>query len=719
MVEEKKENRILASFEFVPGKVKKGYTDRRLYINLSNNRIEEKSIDPQVKDIFTGGRGYGLWYLWNAIKPNTKWNDEENEITFNAGPLNGLTQYAGTGKLHVVTLSPETGSAIDSNVGGYFAPFLKFSGWDLLEIQGKAESDVLIFIDGNEGKVIIKKAEGLEINSYLLMEDLTERFSVDEKDKNNLTIISTGIGAQNSNLGMLNVSYYDRHLKKMRIKQAGRGGTGTVFRDKKIVAIVLKYHGVNANSNHSAKPEMIGEIGRRYTKEVLTLDPLQNDMRNNGTVGVFHKMNNGRCLPVHNHKFGSHPDAYKTSITVWEKRYSKNKTQDSCWLGCSMRCSHVVDDFKLSTGPLKGEKVIVDGPEYETTAGFAANCGCFDPDFVLEANFYCDHYGIDTIGTSDTIAFLMECYEKKIIDKKITGGLELNFGNTKAAIELIHQIAQNKGLGKVAGLGVRQARKFLVENYNADDKFLKDIGLEIKGLEVAEYYCKESLAQQGGFGLANKGPQHDENWLIFMDQILNQIPTFEDKAEAIHYFSLFRTWFSLVGLCKLPWNDVEPADNKEKYQGMEAAKVPEHVQNYCGLFEGVTGKHISNEDLLLQSQRVHCFQRLFNLKMGFGTRESDKIPYRLMGPLTEEEYKYNEELYNKILKEGHFNGKDKTVEEKIRALRQIKESQYEKLCDAVYQKRGWDSNGIPTLGTVDKLRIDFPEIVDLIKKHKV
>lgn len=715
MSEEKNQNKVLTSFNFVPGKVEKGYTNRRLYIDLSKNIVEEKPIENQIKEIFTGGRGYGLWYLWNAIKSNTKWNDPENEILFCAGPLNGLIQYAGTGKLHVVALSPETGSAMDSNVGGYFASFLKFSGWDLLEIQGKAESDVLIFIDGNEGKVVIEKAEGLEINSYLLLEDLAEKFSTDEKDKKNISIISTGIGAQNSNLGMLNVSYYDSHHKKMRIKQAGRGGIGTVFREKKIIAIVLKYHGVHADSNHSAKPELIREIGKRYTEEILTLDPVQNDMRHKGTVGVFHKMNAGKCLPVHNHKFGSHPDAYKTSIDVWEKRYSQDKTQDSCWLGCTMRCCHAVNDFELSTGPLKGMMVMVDGPEYETTAGFAGNCGCFDPDFVLEANFYCDHYGLDTIGTADTIAFLMDCYENKIIDTKITGGLELNFGNTKAALELIHQIAQKKGLGKIAGLGIRQVRKFLVEKYHADDKFLKDIGLEIKGLEVAEYYCKESLAQQGGFGLANKGPQHDENWLIFMDQVLNQIPTFEDKAEAIHYFSLFRTWFSLVGICKLPWNDVEPSDNKVKYEGIEAAKVPEHVQNYCGLFEGVTGKYISDKDLILQSQRVHCFQRMFNLKMGFGTREHDRIPYRLMGPLTEEEYQYNEELYDKILKGINFDIQDKTRKEKIKALRQFKESQYEKLCDVVYQKRGWDANGVPTLETVKRLNIDFPDLVKLLE----
>jgi aldehyde:ferredoxin oxidoreductase len=145
--------------------------------------------------------------------------------------------------------------------------------------------------------------------------------------------------------------------------------------------------------------------------------------------------------------------------------------------------------------------------------------------------------------------------------------------------------------------------------------------MEAKGLEYSEYVSKESLAQQGGFGLANKGPQHDEAWLIFMDMVNKQIPTFEDKAEALHYFPMFRTWFGLQGLCKLPWNDIEPENNK---QSEEANKVPEHVQNYVDIYNGVTGKNIDKDELIRQSERVYNFQRVFNLRMGFGTREHDK-----------------------------------------------------------------------------------------------
>ena len=698
----------IISFKYEPVQVNAGYTDRVLHLNLSNKKVTIKEVPPKIKEVLTGGRGYGLWYLWQATRPDTKWNDPENELVFCTGPLCGITQYSGCGKSHVVSLSPETGSANDNNAGGYFAPFLKFSGWDALEVQGKAEQDCIIFIDGNKGEVTVQAYTDKEKNSYLLVEKLSDYFAEDEQDKSNISIVSAGEGAENSLLGILNFSWYDRKRGKVRYKQAARGGPGTVLRDKKIVAIVIKYKGVGAGNNNPAQPELLKKAGQRITKEILSLDHLQNGMRQTGTINLLDHMNTHHCLPVHNFQYGSHQEAVNIENDVWKERLTQNQVGDSCWIGCAMRCSHAADGFVLKTGPLRGEKVIVDGPEYETAAGFGGNCGCFDADTVLEANFYCDHYGVDTIGVSTTAAFLMECYERRIINQEHTGGLDLRFGNGEALLELIHQMARGEGIGKIAGQGVRNCKRYLVENYNADSKFLDDIGMECKGMEFSEYVTKESLAQQGGYGIANKGPQHDESWLIFMDQVNKQIPTFEDKAEALYYFPLFRTWFSLVGVCKLPWNDIEPADNKQKYSGITAAKIPEHVENYLWLFEGVTGKRISNEEMISQSEAVHNFQRLFNVKMGFGTRKYDAIPYRAMGPVTEQEYKSREKLYDGILEvEVEYTVEGKSVQEKIKAL----------LCDAVYKRKGWDENGVPTLETIKRLKIDFREVLSVWQNY--
>jgi aldehyde:ferredoxin oxidoreductase len=204
-----------------------------------------------------------------------------------------------------------------------------------------------------------------------------------------------------------------------------------------------------------------------------------------------------------------------------------------------------------------------------------------------------------------------------------------------------------------------------------------------------------------------------------MDQVKNQIPTFEDKAEALHYFPMFRTWFSLNGLCKLPWNDVEPADNKTRYEPAVAARVPEHVDNYIRLFKAVTGRDDlqTPDDLVLMSEAVYNFQRLFNLRMGFGVREHDAIPYRSMGPVTEEEYLSRAERYDGQLREIGFALEGKSTAEKMAALRAHRESRYESLLDAVYKRRGWTPQGIPTMETVVRLGIDFADVLALLEEH--
>ena len=139
---------LLAEFDYTPEKIEKGYSNKTLYVDLNNNKISSKPVTQNMKDVFIGGRGFGLWLLWHAVTSKTKWDDPENELVISSGPIGGITQYPGTGKSIVVTISPTTETVVDSNVGGYFGPYLKFSGWDALEIQGKADQEVIVFVDG-------------------------------------------------------------------------------------------------------------------------------------------------------------------------------------------------------------------------------------------------------------------------------------------------------------------------------------------------------------------------------------------------------------------------------------------------------------------------------------------------------------------------------------------------------------------------------------------
>lgn len=705
-------HKMLTQWQYEWKPLYRGYTDKTLYINVGTNEVKEKPVPPIMKEKFIGGKGYDLRLLWDATKPDTKWNDPENEIVISSGPIGGITQYSGTGKSIVCTISPQTDIVIDSNVGGFFGPFLKFSGFDALEIQGKAKNDVIIYIDGVEHKVEIFEAPAEPLDSHILGEVLSEMFAKDEADKKNIGIVSTGAAADHSLIGMLNFTFYDPKRKCIRLKQAGRGGIGTVFRDKKIKAIVCKIPGVKGNLNNVADLEAIAERGRRFNREIRELDDKQCQMRSKGTAHLVEIMNDYDLLPTHNFQYGSHKDAHKIHSDVW-KSYFTQGVPDGCWIGCNMSCAKGVDKFEIKTGPYKGQKVIVDGPEYETAAGLGFNCGIFDPEYVIEANFYCDTYGICTITWGTTMAFIMECYERGILNKERTGGLELKFGNKDAALELLHQVARGEGFGKLAGMGVKRLKEYFVKEYGADENFLNDIAMVNKGLEYSQYVSKESLAQQGGYAMTNKGPQHDEAWLIFMDMVNNHIPTFEDKAEALHYFPMFRTWFGLQGLCKLPWNDVEPENNAETD---EPAKVPEHVDNYVTIYNAVTGSNIDKHELIRQSERVYNFQRIFNIRRGYGLRKHDAQPYRAAGPVTKEEYLSREERYDKQLKEQvGVDPTTMTLEEKMAALRKYRENRYEQLLDAVYQRRGWNKNGVPTIEHLKKIGMDLPELIEVVK----
>ncbi len=198
-----------------------------------------------------------------------------------------------------------------------------------------------------------------------------------------------------------------------------------------------------------------------------------------------------------------------------------------------------------------------------------------------------------------------------------------------------------------------------------------------------------------------------------MDMVNNHIPTFEAKAEALYYFPMFRTWFGLQGLCKLPWNDIEPADNAGT---SEPAKVPEHVQNYVDIFNAVTGRSIDKDELIRQSARVYNFQKVLCLRMGRGRRADDRPPYRMMGPVTVEEYESRAERYDKqLLEQVGFDPSGRTSEEKLEALRKYREDRYEKLLDAVYKRKGWTPAGIPKVETLKDLGIDYPEVVEVVK----
>lgn len=271
-------HKIRCQFPFEIKELNRGYSDRWLRIDLDTNEIATHPVSQQMKDLWTGGKGFDLWLMLQEINKDTKWDSHENPLCFSSGPLGGTTSFPGSGKTIVTAISPLTHSIMDCNVGGYFGPFFKFAGFDALVIVGKAKEETIILIDAVTRKITIETAPDEPIDSHVLAEDLTEMYADDELDMRNVAVVSAGRGAQHTRMGLLNFSFWDWRRRVPRLKQAGRGGVGTVFRDKKLKALVMKNRDITPawriHENKAAALVSPKKVTSQCSSEIPELDAI-------------------------------------------------------------------------------------------------------------------------------------------------------------------------------------------------------------------------------------------------------------------------------------------------------------------------------------------------------------------------------------------------------------------------------------------------------------
>jgi aldehyde:ferredoxin oxidoreductase len=715
---------ILKQIKYEPAKVVGGYTDRILRVDLSKKEISIQTLPPDFKNKYIGGRGYALKLIWDETSSETYYDSPDNILIMASGPLGNEPGFPGTGKFIVGTISPLTDTFIDSNVGGHFGPILKLAGFDALAVSGISAEKVVILVDGDARTISIAEApvydketnEGALSYGQRLLEEVNNGEYSDS-----LAAVAAGKGARNARFGIVNSLFYDRRRGRIRAKQAGRGGTGTVMRAKGLQCIIVRSSLSKANGNNAVDKEGVHEAGTQLKKVISESDPKQFRLSSWGTTILSEYMDKFHIFPINNYQYGQSPESPKLFASVFFDRYFSKNIPDGCYYGCNLACSKGAESIELTRGPKAGQKVDIDGPEYETV-GSVSCMGIFDPQFVMEYNWYCDEYSLDTISTGVTISFFMECFERGFLNTEDIG-YELTFGNIESADRLLHEIADGRGFGKIAGQGVARGKQWIADRYAArtgkgKDEIMNELnkfGMEVKGLEFSMYITKESLAQQGGYGFALKGPQHDEAWLIFIDQVHKELPTFEHKANALKWFPLIRTWFNATGLCKLPWIDV---------RNPEAATTPEPAKNiptldyYTKYLNATTGSSKKLEDMLDDSERLYILQKLINIRHGKGTRVNDQIPIRALGPVYLNEYESRVEYYDERLKEllGEKEVPD-TPEQRHELLIEKRLEAYQQLCDIVYEKKGFTSNGIPKRETVERFALMDEQARRLLDKY--
>jgi aldehyde:ferredoxin oxidoreductase len=702
-----------------PGRaISRGYTNRILAVDLAQNSITTPDLDPGVRDYFTGGRSLGLYLLHRAITPDTLASDPANPLILANGPLGGIPQFPGTAKAMAVALSPLTGVPGVSNFGGYFGAYLKYAGFDALQVTGTATAASMIVVNGFTREVTIEAAP-VDDEVFDLERHIAARFTARGYQQRTIAVMSTGTGARSTRYGCINSHYFDvtKPAKDggkgvWRTKQAGRTGIGSVMRDKNLLAIVVLAdypHGENPYG--AADWARVVDAGRRLHAIVKEIDPQQLQMHRKGSAGLitFMSKDEYQSLPVNNFQAGSDPRAPQICGKHYAEKLFEHRGMDGCFPGCNLQCTKG-GWVTLVSGKHKGEKVWVDGPEYETAAGFGSNLGIWSAEFIMEANWHCDNYAYDTISAATIMAFLMECFQRGFLTLEESDGLSLTWGNEAAALEFLHQLARGTTeMARVAGKGMTETAAWVAQRYQA--RAGKDVRQELslfamqtKGLPFSFYRTHRSLSMQGSYAAASDiGAHHAAAWLIKAD-LLGAFPTFQDKARALMTYPRVRLGNDNLGVCKLPWVDVFNPESAKR-SGEDIYINPASQDIYADFYNGMLGTDLNWEQIFARTDRDINLQRVMNvMKYGADTASYDWIPDRAIGPtedrLYEQEGAYHDAELERV--SGESVAEMGTAEKRY-LLMENRKAELRRLIGVYYAERGWNSNGIPRVATLKEL----------------
>ena len=598
-----------------------GYGGTILRVDLTNGKWKKESTPPELARDWLGGRGFGAYLLYNEVPKGADPLGPENKLIISSGPFSGL-MIPGAGKCDWTTKSPLTGGYADASMGGHFTAELKYAGLDSIILEGISPKPVYLFID--DEKIEIRDASDLwGKGTFEVEKGFKEKFG----EAYQIAVIGPG-GENGVSFACVNHDYG---------RQAGRGGVGTVMGSKKVKAIVI--HGTK--SVPVANMDEYRKAGMALFKACKDAEGLKEWTRY-GTTIVTSWCDEVGAFPTRNFSAGSFEGGKTLYGPVMREQIVI--TDKGCF-GCPCPCGKYSNMKKYGT--------FVEGPEYETIGLLGANVGVSDIQDVAQANLLCDDLGIDTISTGGVIAWAMECYEKGILTRAETDGLELNFGNVEAMFALIEKIAKREGIGALLAEGVKRAAKKIGMG---SEKF----AIQVKGMEQSAYATHNATAMLLAYMTCDVGAHHNRSWAITYDLQVGREKVVPEKVARIIWLQNFRPMFDVLGGCRLQW--VELGIDRDLY-------VP--------ALEGITGIHRSWEDL----EKVG--ERIWNLTRLYWARENDGFGREWDMPASR--------FYEEAPTSGATKGQITSLED------------VNKLLDMYYEQRGWSDNGLPKSEKLDSL----------------
>ncbi len=563
----------------------KGYTGKIMRLDLTHSKVTVEDLKEEWAQQFIGGSGLGAKYLYEMTDEKTDPLGPQNPLIFMTGPFTG-TSVPLSGRHAVVSRSPLTGIFGESDVGGTWGANLKKAGFDGIIVTGKSNKPVYLWV--HDGKWEIRNA------SHLWGKDTYEIDPILKKETHEKAVVST-IGQAGENLVPLSAIMTDGKDGRA----AGRCGMGAVMGSKNLKAIVV--YGTASVSVFD--PQSVERLPKEYASLINKNAENFRKYGTSGSLSVFEAMG---TLPIQNWKFvgrweesAQKINGFTMSETVLTGRYFC----DACVLGCG----RVV---KIDKGPYAG--VDGAGPEYETLALLGSNCLIDNLEAICFTNELCNRLGLDTMSTGGAIAFGMEAYEKGLIDREDTGGIELRWGSVEALVEMIKMIAQKKGIGELLGKGVKKASEILGKNSI-------EFALHIKGLELPGHDPRGYNAGAVGYATASRGGCHMAGLTHTFERVLKApeigIPEPLDRFQIEGKGILAAKSQNLMGmmdslkLCKFIL-----------FGGITIT----HIVKW---YHDVTGNEMTIDDFVKTGERIFNLKRLYNVRLGV-SRKDDSLPLR-------------------------------------------------------------------------------------------
>ena len=447
-----------------------GYQNRILRVDLTNRSFAEESLDEDFIYSYVGGRGFGAKLLYDDLKAHTDPLGEENEIIFVSGPLGG-TSAQSFSRFKIFFKSPLTGGYFMSSGGGYFAPELKFAGFDAVIVKGKADKPVYIWI--HDGKYEIRDA------SYLWGLDCDDTHTLIREELHNPRVRLACIGPAGENGVKFAGVFSDR-------RAAGRGGGGAVMGAKNLKALAVR----GTKKVDIADPEVFSAAVKEQISRCKGAPHFEHFSQTGTQTPEF--TNVLGIFPTRNFRGGVLPGLEKMDGAVFNRIRARNTACHNCMIHCG-------SISKIDTGTYRGSWS--EGPEYETIWAFSGPILSSDIGLTVAADKMCDDLGLDSISTGVSIGFAYELYEKGIITQEDTGGLELTYGNDEPVLTLIRQIARCEGLGSILAQGTRNAARRIGKG---SDRY----AMNVKGLELPAYDPRGAKAHGLNYLTLNIGADH-------------------------------------------------------------------------------------------------------------------------------------------------------------------------------------------------------------------